>query len=46
MNFVSYEKILLGNAEANRMNTEFSIIRSLMYPTAVLIFKIILTTSV
>ena len=26
MNFVSYEKILLGNAEANRMNTEFSII--------------------
>lgn len=39
-------KILLGNAEVNRMNTEFSIIHSLMYLTAVLIFKIILTTSV
>jgi len=46
MNFVNYEKILLGNAEANKMNTEFSIIHSLMYLTAALIFKIILTTSV
>lgn len=46
MNFVNYEKILLGNAEANKMNTEFSIIHFLMYLTAALIFKIILTTSV